>query len=128
MEIPDPSFRRRLLIESLTVVAAEASVQVAWLYRHGVLADEIALGFDDAFRLAGRLAEEGLLGREALPALRALGVIFHEMSGQEDAGRWTKNALSTDEGWQQARRLARKVLVAELGEWSLPLPEICVVR
>ncbi|WP_370417009.1 hypothetical protein AB8O64_00115 [Streptomyces sp. QH1-20] len=50
------------------------------------------------------------------------------MSGQEDVGRWTKNALSTDEGWRQARRLARKVLVAELGEWSLPMPEICVIR
>ncbi|WP_370417011.1 hypothetical protein AB8O64_00120 [Streptomyces sp. QH1-20] len=60
MEIPDPSFRRRLLIESLTVVAAEASVQVAWLDRHGVLADEIALDFGDAFRMAGRLKEEGL--------------------------------------------------------------------
>ncbi|MGX8903735.1 hypothetical protein ACR820_00355 [Streptomyces netropsis] len=128
MEIPDSSFRRRLLIESLTVVAAEASVQVAWLDRHGVLADEIALDFHDAFRLAGLLTEEGLLGREALPDLRAIGAIFHEMSGQEDVGRWTENALFTDGGWQQARRLARKVLVAELGEWSLPMPEICVVR
>ncbi|MEV4870395.1 hypothetical protein [Streptomyces syringium] len=128
MEIPDPSFRRRLLIESLTVVAAEASVQVTWLDRHGVLADEIGLDFDDAFRMAGRLAEEGLLGREVLPDIRAIGAIFHEMSGQDDVRRWTKNALSTDEGRQQARRLARKILVAELGEWSLPMPEICVVR
>lgn len=128
MESPGPSFRRRLLIESLTVLAAEASVQVAWLDQHGVLADEIVLDFDDAFRLAGRLVEEGLLGGEVLPELRAVGVIFHEMSSQEDVGRWAKDALSTDEGWQQVRRLAQEVLVAELGEWSLPMPETCVVR
>ncbi|MBM7169348.1 hypothetical protein JQK87_13160 [Streptomyces sp. G44] len=36
METPDPSFRLRLLIEALTMLAAEAQTQVAWLDKHGV--------------------------------------------------------------------------------------------
>ncbi|GGP93898.1 hypothetical protein [Streptomyces melanogenes] len=50
------------------------------------------------------------------------------MSGGQHADRWTTNALSTDQGWDLARRLARQVLTAEQGTWSQPLPEITVIR
>ncbi|MEW2350890.1 hypothetical protein AB0904_24870 [Streptomyces sp. NPDC006684] len=128
MESPGPSFRRRLLIESLTVLAADASVQVAWLEKHRVVTDEIALDFDHAFRMAERLVEEVQVGQGALPDLREIDLVFSGMSGAEGAGRWARTALSTDAGWAQARQLARQVLVAELGEWNLPLPEIDVIR
>ncbi|MGW0184616.1 hypothetical protein ACWDV7_02495 [Streptomyces sp. NPDC003362] len=128
METPDSSFRRRLLIESLTVLAADAQSQVAWLDRHGVGADEIALDFGEAVGMVEALVNEGHLGRGALPHLLEIDAILSEMSGAENADRWTRDALSVDEGWSQTRRLARRVLVAELGGWQQPLPEISVIR
>ncbi|MEU6819351.1 hypothetical protein ABZ921_01885 [Streptomyces atriruber] len=128
MESPGPSFRRRLLIESLTVLAADAPVQVGWLEKHRVMADEIALDFDHAFRMVEMLVREEQVSRGAVPGLCAIDLIFSEMSGAENAGRWARTALSTDEGWAQARQLARRILLAELGEWNLPLPEIDAIR
>ena len=128
MEIPDSSFRRRLLIESLTLLAAHAQSQVAWLDRHGVGTDEIALDFAHAFDMAEALVDAGQLGRGVLPDLREIDAVLSAMSGAENADRWTRDALSVDEGWSQTRRLARRVLVAELGEWQQPLPEISVIR
>ncbi|MFC9259194.1 hypothetical protein ACFT25_05110 [Streptomyces hydrogenans] len=87
METPDPSFRRRLLNEALTVVAAPARVQAAWLEKHGVVTDEIALDFDHAFRMAEGLVEEGFLSRDALPELRLIDSIFDEMSRDESTDR-----------------------------------------
>ncbi|MEU6393630.1 hypothetical protein [Streptomyces sp. NPDC046939] len=58
-----------MLIEAVVVVAAPASNQVALLDKYDVPPDEIVLGFDDAFRLAGQLTDEGRLSREVLPSL-----------------------------------------------------------
>ncbi len=115
-------------MEALTVLAADAQLQVAWLVRHAVMTDEIALDFDHAFRMADVLVAEGLLAREVMTDLRQIDVILSEMSGGENADRWARDALSTDAGWALARRLARRVLVAELGEWQQSLPKISVVR
>ncbi|MEU1465278.1 hypothetical protein ABZ467_32345 [Streptomyces sp. NPDC005727] len=128
METPDPSFRWRLLIESLTMLAADAQAQVAWLNKHGVMTDEIALDFDHAFRMAEALVAEGQLTGEVTADLREIDVILSGMSDDGKAERWTRDALSTDAGWAQARRLARRVLVAELGECQQPLPKITVIR
>lgn len=128
MESRGPSFRERLLIEALTVLAADAETQVAWLIRHGVEPDEIALDFDHASWMAEPLVADGRLAPEALAALREIDVTLGGMSGRENAERWTAEALSTDEGWALARQLARRVLVAELGVWRRPLPEITVIR
>ncbi|MDI1459044.1 hypothetical protein NHG22_35340 [Streptomyces sp. ATE26] len=128
MKSPDPSLRRRLLVEALTVLAADPQTQIAWLARHNVVTDEIALDFDHAFGMAESLAEEGYVDREVLPDLREIDAVLSEMSGPENADRWTKEALHVDEGWIRARRLARRTLVAELGEWQQPLPEITVTR
>ncbi|MEV4191431.1 hypothetical protein [Streptomyces toxytricini] len=127
MYTPDPSFRRRLLIEALRVVAAPARVQTEWLEEHGVVTDEIALGFDDALRVAEGLVEEGFLNRDSMPELRLIDSIFDEMSGDASTDRWTTAALSTDTGWSSARTLARQVLTRE-GANASPLPHICVIR
>ncbi|WP_439454890.1 hypothetical protein [Streptomyces antibioticus] len=115
-------------MDALTVLAADAQAQVGWLVRHAVMTDEIALDFDHAFRMAAGLVKEGQLARAVLADLRQIDVILSEMSGGENADRWTREALSTDEGWALARRLARRVLVAELGEWQQRLPGIAVIR
>ncbi len=121
-------FRRRLLLQSLIMLAADATSQVSWLAKHDVGPDEIALDFDHAFGMAEALVEEGELGSGVLPELREIDAVLSEMSGAENAGRWTMDALSVDEGWIQTRRLARRALVAELGEWQQPLPKISVIR
>ncbi|WP_228456684.1 hypothetical protein [Streptomyces durbertensis] len=116
-----------MLIEAVVVVAAPASDQVAWLDKYDVPPDEIALGFDDAFRLAGRLVDEGRLSREVLPSLQMIDEVFSEMSQVTDVDRWTREVLATDAGWGRARQLAREVLTAE-GEEMSPLPRIRIVR
>lgn len=116
-----------MLIEAVVVVAAPALDQVAWLDQYNVPPDEIALGFDDALRLAGRLVDEGQLSREMLSSLQVIDEIFGEMSRDAGADRWTKGVLSTDAGWGLARELAREVLAAE-GEKRSPLPGIRIVR
>ncbi|MEU5256313.1 hypothetical protein [Streptomyces longwoodensis] len=127
MESPNPALRRRLVMEALIVLAAPAPAQTAWLEKHGVETDEIALDFDHAFRMAERLVEEGLLSRGALPDLRMIDLIFDEMTRDKSPDRWTKAALISDVGWGQARGLAQQVLVREGVEASV-LPDICVVR
>ncbi|MEV5177937.1 hypothetical protein AB0L10_44670 [Streptomyces flaveolus] len=116
------------LMAALTVLAADAQVQVSWLVKHAVMTDEIALDFDHAFRMAEALVAEGELARGVMSHLQEIDVVLSKMSGGGNADRWTRDALSTDEGWALARRLARRVLVAELGEWQQPVPEISVIR
>ncbi len=116
-----------MLIEAVVVVAAAAADQVAWLEKYDVPPDEIALGFDDAFRLAGQLVEEGRLSPVVLPRLQMIDEVFCEMSQAAGMDRWTREALSTDVEWDRARQLAREVLTAE-GEGDQPLPDICIVR
>lgn len=115
-------------MDALTVLAADAQIQVSWMVKHAVMTDEIALDFNHAFRMAGVLVADGQLARGVMADLREIDVILGGMSGVENADRWTRDALSTDEGWALARRLARRVLVAELGEWQQPLPEVPVIR
>ncbi|GAA0618112.1 hypothetical protein [Streptomyces crystallinus] len=110
------------------MLAADAPTQVAWLARYGMMPDDIALDFDHAQRMAHHLVTEGQLAPAALTDLRDIDAILSAMSAGHDAGRWTTNALSTDQGWALARRLARQVLVAELGTWSQPFPEMTAIR
>ncbi|MCF3135908.1 hypothetical protein [Streptomyces olivochromogenes] len=88
-------------MEALTVLAAPSSVQTAWLEKHGVVPDEIALDFDDGFRMAEHLMEQGLLSRDALPDLRMIDSIFDEMTRDPSPGRWETAALISDTGWGQ---------------------------
>ncbi|WP_240958566.1 hypothetical protein [Streptomyces barkulensis] len=116
------------MIESLTVLAADAQTQAAWLAKCGVMTDEIALDFDHAFGMAGSLMLAGCLTRRVVAGLQEVDATLNAMSSEGNADRWTRDALSTDEGWALARRLARQVLVVEVGEWQRPLPGITVVR
>ncbi|MFF5446469.1 hypothetical protein [Streptomyces sp. NPDC012888] len=113
MDMPPAPARRRTLIRALTLVAADGADQVAWLEKYDLPTDEIALNFDDAFRLAAYLAEEEQLGHAALPYLERITEVFGQMGDDSGADRWSKDALTTDPGWDLARRLARTVLAAE---------------
>ncbi|MFE9133089.1 hypothetical protein [Streptomyces sp. NPDC007355] len=127
MESHDPPARRRILIEAVVVLAATAQDQADWLDTHEVAPDEIALAFDDAFRLAGRLAEDGQLSGDVLPLLEMIDEVFSEITQDSSVDRWTQAALFTDPGWERARHLARDILTAE-GEESPLLPSIEIIR
>ncbi|SFL68873.1 hypothetical protein [Streptomyces pini] len=92
------------------------------------MTDEIALDFNHAFRMADVLVADGQIAGGVMADLQKIDVILGGMSDGDSADRWTRGALSTDEGWGQARRLARRALVAELGEWQQPLPKITVIQ
>lgn len=115
--------------EALTVVAASAPAQTAWLKKYGVVTDEIALDLEHACLIAGRLVDEGFLARDVLADLRAIEAIFDEMTSEQgaDGARWATAALGDDPGWCRARELAQRVL-ADWGADIIGLPEICVVR
>ncbi|MEU5068907.1 hypothetical protein AB0G95_33235 [Streptomyces virginiae] len=116
------------MLEALAVLGADSADQLAWIDKHEVVTDELALEFDDAFRLIGDLHQEEFLDTEALGKLQLIDAVLGEMSGRENAERWSRAALATDAGWRQVRTLARDLLVSMQGDWRRPLPEIHVVR
>ncbi|MFJ8254314.1 hypothetical protein [Streptomyces sp. NPDC094466] len=128
MVVPDFPVLRHLLTDSLSVLAADAPAQTAWLDKHRVAVDEIALDFDHAFRMAGRLIEHQQISENAVVALREIDALLACMSGHEHADRWTRNALASDARWDQGRQLARQVLIELTGGWEHPLPSIQAIR
>ncbi|WP_051940607.1 hypothetical protein [Phaeacidiphilus oryzae] len=128
MKRPGPSFRQRLLIESLTVLAADAPVQTGWLGDHGVTTDDLAQHFGRAYRLADALVAGGYLHAEVLPRLRDIDRTLDELTAGDDADRWTTAALAGDEAWDRIRQSARQALITAVGDWDLPMPTITVVR
>ncbi|MET9730455.1 hypothetical protein ABZZ79_07280 [Streptomyces sp. NPDC006458] len=116
-----------MLIDAVVVVAAAATAQTAWLEKYDVPPDEIALGFDDALRPAGRPVEERQLSPAVPPRPQKIEEVFGEMTQDATVERWTREASATDAGWDRARQWAREVLTAE-GEEDAPLPGIRVIR
>ncbi|MHB0895688.1 hypothetical protein [Streptomyces sundarbansensis] len=49
------------MIEALAVLGADSADQLAWIDKHKVVTDELALEFDDAFRLMADLQQEEFL-------------------------------------------------------------------
>ncbi|MEY9877932.1 hypothetical protein ABH931_007456 [Streptacidiphilus sp. MAP12-33] len=104
-------------------MAADASEQLAWVDRYRMLTDEIALDFEHAYRgVAG--AGEAELDREVLSDLKTIDEIFDGMSGQDQADRWSDEAVASDPGWAETRALARRVLQVRVGDWRLPMPKL----
>ncbi len=128
MGTPRASFRWQRMIEALAVLGADSADQLAWIDKHKVVTDELALESDDAFRLIADLRQEEFLDTEALGKLQLIDAVLEEMSGRENAERWSREALATDAGWRQVRTLARDLLVSLQGDWRRTLPQIHVVR
>ncbi|MGW9211027.1 hypothetical protein ACWGR4_29085 [Embleya sp. NPDC055664] len=128
MRNPDVSFSWRLLIESLTTLAADPADQLAWLDEYCVGTDELALDFDHAHRLVPSLVEAGCLDGDVVAELRKIDVLFEGMSDRDNVERWVREALLTDSGWIEVRTSSRRLLVDLVGKWRLPMPVICVIR
>lgn len=65
VEQPSPIFVAAF-VRSVAVLALEADAQIGWLEEKGLpLVDELALEFDDGFRLVPVFVERGLLNAKA---------------------------------------------------------------
>jgi hypothetical protein len=62
-----------------------------------------------------------ILAADASDQLAWAGEHQVQMDVRGRAGRWA-DALTADATWGEVRTLARRILVARLGEWQLPLP------
>ncbi|GGN99770.1 hypothetical protein GCM10010112_93870 [Actinoplanes lobatus] len=110
MEQPGPIFVAAF-VRSVAVLALEADAQVAWLGVKGLpLVDELALEFDDGFRLVPTFIERGWLNDTALPVLAEIDEHLSSMSGEHNAGLWHVEALTRRTEWDQVRALARTAL------------------
>lgn len=131
VESPDPSFRRHLLIESLTMLAADAQTQVAWLNKHGVMTDEIALDCGNfgsrmiwqKWRSSGRPVVGGFgRGDEAVLASRPqvpLGDDTGCLGQQRPQGHAVPDCTRRWVRWVRTRRRGTQAIIAE----SIPVME-----
>jgi hypothetical protein len=98
-------------VRSVAVLALEADAQSIWLGQKGLpLVDELALEFDDGFRLVPGFIGLGWLNATALPVLAEIDQRLSSMSGEHNAGLWQVEALAERTEWDQVRALARTAL------------------
>jgi hypothetical protein len=109
------------LAEVVSRLADSSSKQEAYLERLGVGVDELALEFDDLFRLAGGKLQAGELAAHEYDALSALDKALQDMSGPARAELWTVDALRNRSEWAEVRILAGKAVV-ETGETKRESP------
>ena len=101
----------RLLVESLTNLAADPESQLTYL---GPVWDTAELAEDHVApaRNVGWLCDEGLISPRVRELAERITEVFDAMSGPEKAERWSEQALATDPGWVEIRAMAREALSA----------------
>jgi hypothetical protein len=110
VEEPGPKFVAAF-VRSVAVLALEPGAQIAWLEAVGLpLVDELALEFDDGFRMVPIFIERGWLDGKALPALAAIDEQLSSMSGEHNADLWQVEALAGRSEWLRVRESARTAL------------------
>jgi hypothetical protein len=110
------AWRRQLLRDALTALASEPNEQVRWI--GSAHPDELALTFDDAYRLLPTLVAEGAqLSEIALATLKAIDEALDAMTGERNSELWTIEAIRTNRRWADLRTLAHEALAA-LPQWT----------
>ena len=112
----------KYLIETLTMLAVDASDQTTWLDKYRLEPDDLAEDYAVAKHAVWILVEAGCIDVAMESRLAHIDAILDVMSGPEQAARWTYEALTTDAGWLTVRRLARTALTELAGTWQQPLP------
>jgi len=119
--VHESEYWQRWIAPLLAFLAADASDQQAWARKHDVRSVAVAEEVEFSLHLAEGMTDRGTFAPEALRDFRAVGRILGEMDLSRRSDRWA-DALTAGAGWDEVRALARRMLVAELGEWNLPLP------
>jgi hypothetical protein len=110
VEQPGPIFVAAF-VRSVAVLALEANAQIAWLAKQALpQVDELALEFDDGFRLLPTFIERGWLNATAMPVLAEIDQRLSSMSGAHNVGLWQVEALSSRTEWDHVRASARAAL------------------
>jgi hypothetical protein len=111
---PQGSYRANV-VSALRLVVLTADEQVAALPEFVHVPDEVALIYDDAYRLVPPLTAGEFLTPEQAAALDRLDRHFASMTESSNKALWTIAAMATGEQWATSRALARDAL-ASLGE------------
>lgn len=103
-------------VRSIAILALDAEGQVDWLQSLGLpgraaLADELALEFDDGFKLLPSFLNNGWLSQDIVGVVSEIDRALADMSGQANKDLWAVEALPSDPRWKEVRVLARKALV-----------------
>jgi hypothetical protein len=96
------------LIEALRLMACSADAQIAALPDFVVVADEVALLFDDEFRAVDLDACTSVVRDGLVTINRELS----EMSKSKSPSLWTIEALRAASDWESLRTTAKAVLTA----------------
>lgn len=109
---PSPAHLARF-IRAVAVLALPAADQGIWLGSSDLdksLVDEIALEFDDGYRLVPQFIARAWLPETATEPLEKLDRLLVELSGP--SGPWRLEDLHGDRRWQQVRVAALQALVS----------------
>jgi hypothetical protein len=104
-------------MRSIAVLALPAGQQLRWLESLGAPGaaagtDELALDFDDGFRMLPQFVEQGWIRPAAANKMRELDDLLARMSGSENSDLWRVSALGSTEAWATVRECARSTLLA----------------
>lgn len=105
------------LEQSLELLTRSADRQLGYMRHCGVGADEMALEFDDAFRVVSGRVSEDLLSRFISESVRPVDEILTAMtdSGGEE---WTERAVLESAAWERLREASRTALRIVRGEFG----------
>lgn len=102
------------LVAALQRLAADPAVQTAYLASLGVnpSLDELALEFDDAYRIVQPRFRELGVSPQAIARLARVDDALAKMSGARNAQLWESSALASSDAWAKLRSLASEAIQA----------------
>ncbi|MZD08172.1 hypothetical protein GTW43_24245 [Streptomyces sp. SID5785] len=83
--------------------------QLEHLQRFGLGPDELALDFDDSYRVVAALVSRGALPLDVAAPLQHVDSLLAEMTDGTDA-HWTGEAVAQSPQWARLRRTSREAL------------------
>ncbi len=99
-----------MLLNATRLLASDADVQEKTFPDFVQVPDELALNFDDAFRLSDQLEASGYLTRQQVEALERVDKLLEEMTNRHESSLWTLESLRANPDWQAIRAEARSAL------------------
>ena len=72
--------------------------------------DELALEFGDIYVAVGHMRDRGEINQDEIDAAKPLDELLDKWSDQQNADFWRREALWSDQRWEQVRQCARQVL------------------
>ncbi len=73
--------------------------------------DELALEFKDIYMAVRDMLHWGEISQEEIDAAKPLNELLSKWSGEQNADFWQRNALWSDQRWEQVRQCSQQVLL-----------------